>query len=424
MPGRRILIVCYPFPPVPSVGGNRWSSFARHLRNLGHEVVVITTGAYGRHADDGGWVVRTGDLNAASWLRRSLGRPPLSAPTQDPDSAIEKPAPALLTHVLVPDAFLLSWLPAALRAARRLVSKRQFDCLVTSSPFESTHLVGLALGRLRPPWLVDLRDGWTFEPLRPRFPTQAQRALDCAMERRVIKAASAVVAATHPIAADVTDRIGVVAETIVTGWDPALDAAVEAAAPPPLSSSHINIVHTGSLSGPWGRDPLPLFDALVRLREHEPRTFVRLRLVMAGRYSPAVAQAVADRGLEGAVRHVGHLSRADAAGLQRAANVLLLITSQHASEATGKLWEYLVAGPPILALAERNAAAEIVQDTGTGITVPPRDVEAIAVALQRCANGTLSATVGRRRLDGYVQPAPALRMAAAVERAISAQAPR
>ena len=40
------------------------------------------------------------------------------------------------------------------------------DCLVTSSPPESVHLIGLLLGHRRPPWIADFRDGWSFEPLR------------------------------------------------------------------------------------------------------------------------------------------------------------------------------------------------------------------------------------------------------------------
>jgi glycosyltransferase involved in cell wall biosynthesis len=418
MPGRRILLACYHFPPLPSVGGNRWASLARHLRILGNEVVVVTTGAYGRDADDSNWVVRTGDLNATASLRRLLRRPPLE---HGLGPSVEKAPPALLTGVLVPDAFVVSWMPFALRAARRLLSVQRFDCLITTSPFESTHVLGLALGTRRPAWLVDFRDGWTFEPLRERFPTAAQRALDHALEQRVVTSAGAVVTATSPIADDIVDRFNVPAETVVTGWDPVFDAQVASAKPPHLESQVVNIVHTGSLSGPWGRDPFAFFDALARLKESEPLAYARLRLVLAGRLAPRDAAAIGDRGLNGVVRHVGQLQRPEAAALQRSADVLLLVTSSNSSEATGKLWEYIVAGPPILALADGNVAARIVNETGTGMTVSPNDVEAIANALRCAAEAGLRVEPDRKRIEEFVQPAPARAMAAAIERAIAAQ---
>ena len=165
-----------------SVGGNRWAAAARHLVRLGHEVTVITTSAYGEPPPEGGvGVIRTGDLNTARPLRARLRRPPLPV-TGQPLPSVEKPAPSLLTHLVVPDAYALSWVPAASWAARRLIRAQQIDCVITSSPFESTHLVPLALGRARPAWLADFRDGWSFEPLRPSFPTSVQRKLDLRLE--------------------------------------------------------------------------------------------------------------------------------------------------------------------------------------------------------------------------------------------------
>ena len=53
--------------------------------------------------------------------------------------------------------------------------------------------------------------------------------------------------------------------------------------------------------------------------------------------------------------------------LQRRADCLLLITGRDSSEATGKLFEYLAAGRPLIALAADNEAARIVESTGTGV---------------------------------------------------------
>jgi glycosyltransferase involved in cell wall biosynthesis len=96
---------------------------------------------------------------------------------------------------------------------------------------------------------------------------------------------------------------------------------------------------------------------------------------------------------------------------------LVLITSRNSSEATGKLFEYLTAGRPIIALAEGNEAERIVRETNTGVAVPPDDVEAIADALRRAASGELARAYTPRGLDQYTYPAPAERMAELIEEA-------
>jgi glycosyltransferase involved in cell wall biosynthesis len=419
MTPRRVLVLVYPYPPVPSVGGNRWAAAAKHLRRHGHRVTVVTTSAYGAAPEDvPGEVVRTADLNAAGPLRALLRRPGLAGEGAGaaPAAPEEKPAPGLLTRVIVPDAFAASWTPAALLAARRLVRSERIDCVVTSSPFESTHLAGLGLGRSRPAWLADFRDGWTFEPLRPPFPTAAQRALDSRLERAVARGADAVVGATPPICADLERRFGIEAAYVPNGWDPDLEAGLAAAAPQPPEPGRVRLVHTGGMSNRG--DPRPFFEAL---RRTAPELGGRLEVLLAGKLSPADARLVSDAA-DLPVRHLGLLPRAEAVALQRSAGALLLITSRQSSEATGKLSEYLASGRPILALAEGNVAAGIVRDTGTGLTVPPDDVDAIAAGLLRAAAGELDGLYRPRGLERYRFPHVAEALAEQIERAIARRA--
>jgi hypothetical protein len=181
---RSILVVAYPYPPMPSTGANRWAAMAKYLRRAGHRVTVLTTSAFGDLPGDASEdVVRTGDLIASDALRRLTRRPALPESGGPVDT--DKPPPSLFTRVLVPDIYAATWVPGAIRAARRLVRERGFDCMITTSPWESGHLVGLGMGRSRPPWIADFRDSWCFEPWRDPFPTRPQRALDAALERRV-----------------------------------------------------------------------------------------------------------------------------------------------------------------------------------------------------------------------------------------------
>jgi glycosyltransferase involved in cell wall biosynthesis len=158
---------------------------------------------------------------------------------------------------------------------------------------------------------------------------------------------------------------------------------------------------------------------LRRLLDEQPDLAERVRFLVAGRSEFDEAGLLAEAGLGDAVRQLGYLPRPQALALQRAARALVLLTSDATCEATGKLYEYLASGRPIVALANGNEAARIVTETGTGVVVPPRDVEAIKAALQRAIDGELERAYRPQGLEPYRYPAPAERMADAVERAIA-----
>lgn len=415
MPSRRLLIATYHFPPDPGIGGRRWDAMSYWLRELGHEVTVLTTTAWGASVHDRYGVIRSADLTASRLLRRALARPDL--PVAGKEMPVQKPAPRLLADVVVPDAYLLSWGLRAATIARRLIRERNIDCLVTSGPPHSVHLIGLLLGRRRPPWIADFRDGWRYESLRPPWPTAVQEKIDQNAERSVVRRASAVVGVTKPIANDLAQRGNVRAFHVSNGWDPRLGPLLREATFPHLDSDRVNIVHTGQLSGLRGRDPRPLFRALELVREASPEMARRLRLVLAGRLHAGELELV-PKATE--TVHLGHLDPMASLALQREADALLLLTSTgHPSQATGKLYEYLAAGRPIIALAEDNEAARIVSETGTGITVSPDDPEQISRALLSAADGTLSDRYSPRGLDRYIYPAPAAAFAEVIEEVVS-----
>ncbi len=415
MPARRLLVFSYYYPPDPSIGGARWSAMSEWLRRADHEVTVITSRSSG--ARPGPWVEPTFDVGAVGAARRLLRRAP--ALPAELASTVHKPPPWWFTDVVVPDECLLTWCPAALARARRVVREREIDCVVTSGPPNSTHLLAPLLGRRRPAWIADLRDGWRYEALHT-WPTRAQDRLDALLERRALRAADLVVGVTRPIAEDACTRLGALSAYVPNGWNPTVAEQASDAARPALSHERVNVVYTGTLSGPRGRDPRPLFAALRRLAVEDPATAVRLRVVLAGRLDTDEQRLLEGLDLDGAVEHVGSLSRGAAAALQREADALLLLTGPgHTSEATGKLFDYLAAGRPILALAHGNVAASIVRETGTGVVVAPEDVGGIVRALGAVADGTLASAYAPRGLERYLYPRPAEELAALVERAIA-----
>lgn len=419
MPARRVLVVSYPYPPMPTVGGNRWLAMSKYLRRAGHDVTVLTTSAFGSLPDDREQkVVRALDLVGVPWLRRLLRRPPLPEPGKPPP--VDTPPPRVVTGVAVPDPYVVTWVPSAIVAVRRLLRSDRYDCIVTTSAYESAHLVPLALGRARPAWIADFRDGWTFHPWKPPYPTRLQNRLDHTLERRVVHTADRVVVVERPVGNDFHERLGVDAAYVPNGWDPELEA--DPGRGPELDPERVSLVHTGKLSGGWGRHPGTLFEALALLLHRDPTLARRIELVLAGRLDSHEKELIEGLELGAIVRHVGQLSRTESIDLQRRADALLLLTSSNLVwELPGKFFEYIGARRPILALAHANEAARLVGETGTGRTVPPDDVDAIAAALGDLARDGLTEAYAPRATARYVYPAPAEAMAAEVERAIAAQ---
>ena len=409
MSPRRILLVSYFYPPCRDTGALRPATMAKHLRRLGHEVEVLTTAAYG---DDGDAAVhRTRD--AQLWRARRAGQNRVDA-LFDSDTYGGRPHP--LSRLIVPEPLAVAWTPFARSAALRLNRRGRFDCVITTSPPESAHAVGVALGRRGVPWVADVRDAWTFEPLRPRFPTAAQRALDRGLERRWLGRADVVVCVSEPAARDLRAR-GIADPLLIpNGWDPEAAPTPDARAPDVLDPSRVSLLYTGRF-GSYGRDPTALVEALGRLAGDDPQAAGRLELVIAGPLTEEEARLFTRDVSPARIVVAGSVPRESALALQRGADALLLIAQPTRSQLLNiKLFEYLAAGRPILALAEGTEAGRVAREVG-GEVVRADDPDAIATALGRLASGP-PPRPDPSALAPYTYPAPAERMAEAVESAI------
>lgn len=287
--------------------------------------------------------------------------------------------------------------------------------VLTTSPPQSAHLVGLALARGGVPWIAELRDGWTFEPPRAPWPSSAQRRLDAALERRVASKASAMISVTEPIVADLKERLGAHAVLITNGFDPE-EIPVANGVASLLDPERHSIVHTGRMEAARS-SPAPLLEALRLLKRESPEAADRLEVVFAGPLSERERELLAADDLAGLVKVVGWLERPRALALQRAADTLLVVTEgpSRRSVATGKVFEYLAAKRPILVLGEGTEAARIVAGAGAGTATSASDPRAIATGLQAALEGASEVDGRDEVLERYSYPRLVERLAALIE---------
>jgi glycosyltransferase involved in cell wall biosynthesis len=410
---RRVLLVAQLAPPSPLIPARRIAGLAKYLSAEGLEVSVLTSRISGEgHIEGAKAVARTSDLMASplNWRRAQF-----KALEGSGDGSYSRPS--RLESVLVPDIAAATWLPFAVTKSLRLVRDSRLDCVITTGPAHSVHLVGLALRRRGIPWIAEFRDGWSFDQPARAFPLRAQRQLDAALERRVARGADALVAVTEPIADDLSRRFDRPATVLTNAFDP--EEVADRGDSGLLDEDRFSVVHTGRMAYA-GRSPVPLLEGVRLLKRDHPRAAARLEVVLAGPLSAEEEPLVRAADLADTVRAVGTLDRPRTLQLQHAADALLVLAEGSSRRvATGKLFEYLATDAPILVLGEGTEAARIVAETGAGFATAGSDPKLIAEGLERLVASPPDRARDPAAVEPYSYPHVAQRYAELIEDVVS-----
>ena len=387
---RRLLLICYFYPPLAGGGVHRALGFTRHLPGHGWDCTVLCAGPEDYWVRDETLVGRippatevirvSGGSALAAWLRLRRGDPGRRS------GRVFGGLRALSDWWLLPDSYA-GWARRARRAAARRIARGGVDAVLSSSPPDSAHLAALDLPpagpparRARLPWVADFRDPWV--GLRFRTPPTAWHAArQRALERRVLRGADLVLAASRTHADDLEGDPEARPRRVLhlpNGYEP--DAAPPA--PAPRDGEHFTLVFTGTLS--LMPDTEVLLEALHELLARRPEARRRVRARLAGPYDRDYEDRAEALGLTGIVTFTGPLAHGDARALQRAADVLLLWKPRgYRTMVPGKVYEYLDAGVPVVALLEPEDEAGRLVGRAGGTLLPPGDRETLAAEIER-----------------------------------------
>jgi glycosyltransferase involved in cell wall biosynthesis len=362
---RKALIVTYHFPPSAASGAFRMLGFARYLPRFGWQPVVVAPPRMPLEPVDS----------------RLLEQVPSGTPVY-PVPFPEGRALKVVSRF----ARKATWLPFALRACSRAIREHCPEALFTSSPPHGVHVLGAYLRRrYKIPWVADFRDPWGWTR-----PTGQRRSLfgrcEAFWERTVLQGADAIVA-NAPLAGEdiraVYPQHARKLHVITNGYDP--EAFPAEPRPLPGEGPLLRLVHTGEVY--LGRDPRPLLDALKELQHEGYPRLPSVRVRFLGRDKDAgfdFNAAIQERGLTDLVERGGQVPYQQALVELVGADVLLLLDSPgRRSGVPAKLYEYIGAQRPILALAEGEGdLARILRESGLLYRVaPPTDPRAIKGAL-------------------------------------------
>jgi hypothetical protein len=346
MLSRKLLLITYHFPPSAASGAFRMLGFARHLPTSGWQPIIVAPPSLP-------WEPIDQELAA-----------------DIPEEAIIEPVPypAGAPKLLRKFAQYAIWLPRAYFACKRMIAQHRPDAILTSGPPHCVHLLGQRLQSVTGlPWAADFRDPWisdgSSKPLGWKQRWMRSWEADIFENADLILAnapnACRMFQETYP---KQRDKI----VTLTNGFDP------WPLSDHPQDSSCVRLLHAGEIYA--GRDPGPLFDVLTRLNDEGTRRF---RLDILGRCEEL-------RNYPDCATLLGQRRYQETLHAMESADILVLFDSPGRKIGVpAKLYEYLGAGRPILALAEPDGdTANILRSSGVlHRLASPRDTESIRAAL-------------------------------------------
>jgi glycosyltransferase involved in cell wall biosynthesis len=170
-----------------------------------------------------------------------------------------------------------------------------------------------------------------------------------------------------------------------------------AEAPPPPESGPICLVHAGEIY--TGRSLVPVLSAAARLLARHPERPVRV-ITYGDLPAPELAR-IREQQLESHLEVRPRISFSELFVELQRAHLLLAVVGEHMPYSTPyKVFDYMAAGRPILAIAPRGAAlVDLMTESGAGVCIDRDDVDGIEKALEKFLHGDF--VPSRARVERY-----------------------
>ncbi|WP_196792204.1 glycosyltransferase [Motilibacter deserti] len=373
MPGRpHVLYVVWGFPPCRAGGVYRALATANAFARGGWDVTVLTPEreAFERYTGVDPSLEERVDPSVR------VERIPFSWPTLEPDvrqwPALRAYAPRLwararkeLDQVPFPEPAYGPWRRELEKAVDRLAAERRIDlCVATANP----HVTFTAARRLHDkhgvPYVMDYRDAWSLDVFSGDRLHQPGSRVE-KWERSLMTDAREVWFVNEPIRAwhaatypETASKLRVVAN----GYDP--EFAAEGTARVPSTEAGLTFGYVGTVSG---KVPLAeLVEGWRAARALDPvleRSRVEIHGYL-GHYAlpnPAM-QRVVESGADVGVSYEGPVPKAAVRSVYERFDALLLVLGTGRYVTSGKVYEYLATGLPIVSVHDPgNAASEVLR---------------------------------------------------------------
>jgi glycosyltransferase involved in cell wall biosynthesis len=371
----KTLIITYYWPPAGGSGVQRWLKFVKYFRNFGIEPIVYT-------ADNANYAIEDNTLINEVPANIEVLKLPIWEPNtilsifgqnKKESAGFLNPNPSFLGKILqfsranffVPDARKF-WIKPSIKYLEKFISENNIQTIITTGPPHSMHLIGLGLKKkLNIKWVADFRDPWTEIDYFHQLPlTKWARKKHFKQERLVLKNADTVVVVGDTMKTNY-EKISKNIVTITNGYD-TFRTEESFKLDEKFSLTHIGLMNSD-------RNPAILWEVLSDICKGNELFKNDLLIKLVGSVDDSVKQLITKYNLYNNVNYISYLPHNEVLKFQKNSQILLLAVNNVPSAKgiiTGKIFEYLNAKRPILAIAPLDGdLAKIIHNTNAGFVV-------------------------------------------------------
>lgn len=379
---KRLLILSYHFRPLNAIASLRANAFADHLHHHGIRPIIVTHDWQETAPEH--WQVRQGDASIHTHFEtHEVLRLPLPPAANSPAGSRLKSALCMLKGQFD----LGAWLPESRAAyAAFLASNHEAlggldGVLAIYNPHHHLEL-GWSFAQERGlPYCADLRDLWSPDAETGKPPTGlGARFKEAQMRRhwkRWLSDAAVLSTVSPPLANTLETWLNRPAITVRNGVEQGLFDGIEA-----LPQTRFTVAHVGTL---YAQQPLDgLGAAMQRFEENGGELVFRWIGLRQQDQANRVKQLWAEFGLQSTLEIVSRVSRQEALEEMRNAHALFYPTwPNRPGIVSGKIYEYLASGTPILATADSEGmdVVGLIKRSPVGFSFGPGEADSMAMRL-------------------------------------------
>ena len=391
--GGRVLMAAYYFPPLSGSGVFRSLKFAKYLPLFGWQPTVIST-----DRPPNGWnfaddsltaeipsdveVIRIPDLintNRADSLSMERIQAVLQflhgilrhSPEADQIFSQMTRSPEGIAQLFRFPCVMLSWAYDVVQYIEKNMDLDKFRVIYTTSGPSSAHLIGFYMKqKYGIPWVADYRDPWTFNAYGAEYDAaNPKQKLLFELESVLLHQADCNLTVEKDPMASYGKQFGLTKERIVSitnGYD---EEDFSLLTVPEKRTEKFTINYSGLLYTQQ-RSVVPVLEALQQLFKEKKLDPEKVSLRVVGYAKPDKLKAAEPYRLEKNIIYTGYVSHQEALQSNLDANLLLLLVGNEEKFKpvyTGKIFEYLRSGRPILALAPKGGVVDqVLRESGHG----------------------------------------------------------
>ena len=375
---QRVLIIALDYPPKASSASRRPFGLSKYLPEYGWEPVVLTISERGRNEDDhpGTKVIESDLLSKPRFIANLLDvihkRHKETEVNDGYDSSSgtyyrpcdeKRWITKLRSCLLYPDRYFISWYRKAVKGYLQFATEFPVDAIIsTAKPF-TAHLIARRIkSRTQVPWVADFRDLWPHWEFYENDTDyrSIKYLLDRILTRWVLSSADALVTVSPPLKSMLRKRFRAKrVYSIPNGFDP--QDYTDGIKPDP---SMFLITYTGHVRTDC-QDPEILLRATSELvkTKNIDRRLIKVRFY--GEITNELLRDIDKHAIKDVVQADGiRRPRNDILPKQMESSLLIIFAAldpANTGTATGKIYEYLAAKRPILAIGKPDGA-DVVED--------------------------------------------------------------